>query len=157
MQYYSCFWKGGTSLFNERTLYSIPNNTGYVRTVPMGNSYSATSITRAYLDKVDQLGYTKMAIHSKKVSCQWSWSLQDEIRDGPLKKLWEGWEFSSSMKKQFPCMNFLGLLLEYFLGYLAYIIFFHLIFPCTNIFFFVLHPPPNKFPNGLSLSNMDRN
>ena len=58
------------SLFNERTLYSIPNNTGYVRTVPMGNSYSATSITRAYLDKVDQLGYTKMAIHSKKVSCQ---------------------------------------------------------------------------------------
>lgn len=58
------------SLFNEKTLYSIPNNTGYVRTVPIGNSYSAITLTRAYLDKVDQSDYTKMAIHSKKVGCQ---------------------------------------------------------------------------------------
>ena len=33
-------------------------------------------------------------------------------------------------------------------------------FPLHEHFFFVLHPPPplpNKFPNGLFLSNMDQN
>ena len=43
---------------------------------------------------------------------------------------------------------------EYFLGLIGvHEFFFHLIFPCANIFFVLHPPPPHKFSNSLSLMN----
>ena len=60
------------------------------------------------------------------------------LRDGPLEILCGGGEFSSRR-------NFFSLsnsLYEYFLGLIGMQEFFHLIFPCANIFFGLRLPPP---------------
>ena len=81
------------------------------------------------------------------------------IRDGPLEKLWGGREFSSLrnfFRYQIPCMNFFKAIAWIFfrINWRAWI-FFHLIFPCANIFFMYFvrpSPPPHKFSNGPSLT-----
>ena len=90
------------SLFNERTLYSIPNNTGYVKTVPMGNSYSVTTLTRAYLDKVDQSAYTKVSTKQNKGKI--------------VRKVIGRVGISEPHEKTVPLYEFFRPLLEYFFG-----------------------------------------
>ena len=78
------------------------------------------------------------------------------IRDGPLEKLWGGgWGIFELQqfffRCQIPCMNFFQVVAWIFFGVnLRAWVFFHLIFPCANIFF-VVRAPPHKFSNGPSL------
>ena len=60
-------------------------------------------------------------------------------------------------RDRIPCMNFFRPLYEYFLGLIGVheFFFFHLIFPCANIFLYFARPPPHpphKFSNASSLT-----
>ena len=80
-------------------------------------------------------------------------------RDGPLEKLWGEGNFQAAgifFRYQIPCMNFLEAIAWIFfrINWHAWN-FFHLIFPCANIFFWTSPPPPpDKFSNGPSLSKL---
>ena len=74
------------------------------------------------------------------------------VRGGPLEKLWRNGEFLSrgnffSLSNSFMNFSFRPQH-EYFLGLLACMNFFHLIFPCANIYFlyFARLPPPPPPP-----------
>ena len=79
------------------------------------------------------------------------------LRDGPLEDLRGRGEFSS--RRNFFLLSnslyvfFLGHSMNIFLGLIGvHVFFFHLIFPCANIFLFFAPPPPShEFSNGPSL------
>ena len=72
------------------------------------------------------------------------------FRDGPLEKLWGGGGGVGNFRAAgtFFVIKFLAWIFfrpqhEYFLGLIGvHDFFFHLIFPCANIYFFVLRAPP---------------
>ena len=84
------------------------------------------------------------------------------FRDGPLEKLWGRGEGNFRAHEFFFVIKFLvwiflGHSMNIFLGLIGvHNFFFHLIFPCANIFF-VLRPHPHKFSNGPSLSIINAN